>query len=167
MELRRAALAGAAAGWPSCGGCRSCGGGRRARARARRAAGVRRPASRRSSASGGSTGDGTSGTSGDAHHTPPPRDAVRAPGSGYVGVGTDRERISPARLTLPPSPVTAKVDPLSPFKRTSYLSWDDYFMSIAFLSARRSKDPNKQVGACIVGSDNVIVGIGYNGFPRG
>ena len=40
-------------------------------------------------------------------------------------------------------------------------------MSIAFLSARRSKDPNKQVGACIVGSDNVIVGIGYNGFPRG
>lgn len=40
-------------------------------------------------------------------------------------------------------------------------------MSVAFLSAQRSKDPNKQVGACIVSSDNVILGIGYNGFPRG
>lgn len=77
-----------------------------------------------------------------------------------------------------------------------YLSWDDYFMAIAFLSAQRSKDPNKQVdaalfsalhcltlhylassvpevverlqvGACIVGSDQIILGIGYNGFPRG
>lgn len=26
-----------------------------------------------------------------------------------------------------------------------YLSWDDYFMAIAFLSAERSKDPNRQV----------------------
>lgn len=40
-------------------------------------------------------------------------------------------------------------------------------MSVAFLSAQRSKDPNKQVGACIVDSSNVICGIGYNGFPRG
>lgn len=40
-------------------------------------------------------------------------------------------------------------------------------MAIAFLSAQRSKDPKKQVGACIVNSERVIVGIGYNGFPRG
>ena len=51
--------------------------------------------------------------------------------------------------------------------RTSTLSWDDYFMSIAFLSAMRSKDPSTQVGACIVNNENKIVGIGYNGFPRG
>ena len=53
------------------------------------------------------------------------------------------------------------------FKRKSYLSWDEYFMSIALLSAQRSKDPNTQVGACIVNDKNKIVGIGYNGFPTG
>lgn len=52
-------------------------------------------------------------------------------------------------------------------KRTNYLSWEDYFMSIALLSAQRSKDPSTQVGACIVNSDKKIVGIGYNGFPLG
>ena len=52
-------------------------------------------------------------------------------------------------------------------KREQVLSWDDYFMSISFLSAMRSKDPSTQVGACIVNEDNRIVGIGYNGFPRG
>ena len=52
-------------------------------------------------------------------------------------------------------------------KGTSYLSWDDYFLAVSFLSAKRSKDPNTQVGACIVNRDNRIVGIGYNGFPRG
>ena len=52
-------------------------------------------------------------------------------------------------------------------KRQDYISWDDYFMGIAFLSAKRSKDPNTQVGACIVSPDNKIVGIGYNGFPIG
>jgi deoxycytidylate deaminase len=40
-------------------------------------------------------------------------------------------------------------------------------MALAFLSAQRSKDPNKQVGACIVSQDHIILGIGYNGFPRG
>ena len=40
-------------------------------------------------------------------------------------------------------------------------------MSVAFLSAQRSKDPNKQVGAVIVGPERVICGVGYNGFPRG
>ena len=52
-------------------------------------------------------------------------------------------------------------------KREDYLSWDDYFMAVAFLSAQRSKDPSTQVGACIVNKDKRIVGIGYNGFPRG
>lgn len=52
-------------------------------------------------------------------------------------------------------------------KRQSYLSWDDYFIMVAFLSAQRSKDPNTQVGACIVNLKRRIVGIGYNGFPCG
>lgn len=52
-------------------------------------------------------------------------------------------------------------------KRANVISWDEYFMSIAFLSAMRSKDPSTQVGACIVSPDKRIVGIGYNGFPRG
>jgi len=52
-------------------------------------------------------------------------------------------------------------------KREDYLSWDDYFMAVAFLSAQRSKDPNTQVGACIVNKQKKIVGIGYNGFPWG
>ena len=51
--------------------------------------------------------------------------------------------------------------------RENYLSWDEYFMGIALLSAMRSKDPQTQVGACIVNEDNRIVGIGYNGFPHG
>lgn len=52
-------------------------------------------------------------------------------------------------------------------KRADYLCWDDYFMSVAFLSAQRSKDPNTQVGACIANQDKRIVGIGYNGMPCG
>jgi dCMP deaminase len=56
---------------------------------------------------------------------------------------------------------------LNSIPRENPLSWDDYFMSVAFLSAMRSKDPSTQVGACIVNDDNKIVGIGYNGFPRG
>ena len=52
-------------------------------------------------------------------------------------------------------------------KRTDYISWDEYFMGVAVLSAKRSKDPSTQVGACIVNSEKKIVGIGYNGFPVG
>ena len=52
-------------------------------------------------------------------------------------------------------------------KRKNYLSWDDYFMAVALLSAQRSKDPNTQVGACIVNAQKRIVGVGYNGFPTG
>ena len=36
-------------------------------------------------------------------------------------------------------------------KRTDFISWDDYFMGIALLSAERSKDPNSQVGIGTVG----------------
>ena len=46
------------------------------------------------------------------------------------------------------------------------ISWDEYFMGIALLSAMRSKDPNTKVGACIVDDDNKVVSIGYNGMPR-
>ena len=49
----------------------------------------------------------------------------------------------------------------------SHISWDEYFMGLALLSAKRSKDPNSKVGACIVNRDHKIVGIGYNGFPTG
>ena len=51
--------------------------------------------------------------------------------------------------------------------RKDYLSWDEYFMGIAKLSALRSKDPSTQVGACIVSSDNRILSMGYNGTPNG
>ena len=51
--------------------------------------------------------------------------------------------------------------------RENYISWDTYFMGVAVLSAMRSKDPNTQVGACIVNQNKKIVGIGYNGFPFG
>ena len=50
-------------------------------------------------------------------------------------------------------------------KREDYLSWDEYFMGIALLSAERSKDPNTQVGSCIVNDENKIVSVGYNGAP--
>lgn len=52
-------------------------------------------------------------------------------------------------------------------KRTNYISWDEYFMGVALLSAKRSKDPATQVGACIVNNKNKIVGAGYNGLPAG
>ena len=52
-------------------------------------------------------------------------------------------------------------------KRADYISWDEYFMGIAMLAARRSKDPNTQVGACIVSKDNIIISTGYNGMPKG
>ena len=52
-------------------------------------------------------------------------------------------------------------------KRQGYITWDDYFMGVALLAAERSKDPNTQVGACIVDNDNRILSTGYNGFPLG
>lgn len=52
-------------------------------------------------------------------------------------------------------------------KRKGYISWDEYFMGVALLAAERSKDPNTQVGACIVDDQNRILSTGYNGFPQG
>ncbi len=52
-------------------------------------------------------------------------------------------------------------------KREDYISWDEYFMAVAKLAGMRSKDPNSQVGSCIVSPDNKILSIGYNGFPQG
>lgn len=52
-------------------------------------------------------------------------------------------------------------------KRNDYISWDEYFMGVALLASKRSKDPNTQVGACIVDKNNVILSTGYNGFPYG
>ncbi|MGN0299133.1 MAG: deoxycytidylate deaminase [Lachnospiraceae bacterium] len=52
-------------------------------------------------------------------------------------------------------------------KRQDYISWDEYFMGVAMLSAMRSKDPSTQVGACIVSPTNKILSMGYNGFPLG
>jgi dCMP deaminase len=52
-------------------------------------------------------------------------------------------------------------------KRADHITWDEYFMGVALLSGRRSKDPNTQVGACIVNTQNKIVGAGYNGLPIG
>ncbi len=47
------------------------------------------------------------------------------------------------------------------------ISWDECFMRMAHLIAERSKDPSTQSGAVIVDQKNVIIGMGYNGFPRG
>ena len=52
-------------------------------------------------------------------------------------------------------------------KRKDYITWDEYFMGVALLAAQRSKDPNTQVGACIVDDNNRILSTGYNGFPHG
>jgi dCMP deaminase len=52
-------------------------------------------------------------------------------------------------------------------KRDGYITWEQYFMAVALLSAQRSKDPNTQVGACIVDGRRRIVGVGYSGFPTG
>jgi len=52
-------------------------------------------------------------------------------------------------------------------KREDYITWDEYFMGVAYLASMRSKDPGTQVGACIVSMENKILSIGYNGFPRG
>merc|ERR1711907_708713 len=73
---------------------------------------------------------------------------------------------SPA-LASSPAPQPIKPTTATKKRTEGVLSWDDYFMSVAHLSAMRSKDPSTQVGACIVNSQNRIVGIGYNGFPAG
>jgi len=61
----------------------------------------------------------------------------------------------------------AKIVPAISSKRSGSISWDEYFMGVAALSAMRSKDPHTQVGCCIVGAKNRIASVGYNGFPFG
>jgi dCMP deaminase len=51
--------------------------------------------------------------------------------------------------------------------RTNYISWDECFMRMSRTIAERSKDPSTQAGSVVVTQDNVVVGLGYNGFPRG
>ena len=51
--------------------------------------------------------------------------------------------------------------------RDEILTWDEYFMGLAHLSALRSKDPSTQVGAAIVDRNHRVVSVGYNGFPTG
>ena len=52
-------------------------------------------------------------------------------------------------------------------KNNDYISWDEFFMGVASLASRRSKDPNTKVGACIVSKNKVIISTGYNGMPNG
>lgn len=52
-------------------------------------------------------------------------------------------------------------------KNPHVITWDEYFMGLAHLSALRSKDPHTQVGAVIVDNDHRVVSIGYNGLPFG
>jgi len=69
-------------------------------------------------------------------------------------------------LLIPPINLQLNNQILMP-KRTDYITWDEYFMGVALLSGKRSKDPSTQVGACIVSPQNKIVGAGYNGLPIG
>ena len=68
---------------------------------------------------------------------------------------------------LAPPKIQADTARRTSSKREDYLTWDEYFMSVAHLSAMRSKDPATQVGCCIVDDNNRIMSVGYNGFPRG
>jgi dCMP deaminase len=52
-------------------------------------------------------------------------------------------------------------------KRKDYITWDEYFMGVAFLSSKRSKDPSTQVGACVASDKNKVLTMGYNGMPIG
>ena len=45
--------------------------------------------------------------------------------------------------------------------------WDERFLELAEHISTWSKDPSTKVGAVLVGPDKLIVGVGYNGFPRG
>ena len=90
---------------------------------------------------------------------------VICPGCGDERASSNAHHAHPRKMSL--HTPARKPDPFHRAGRSTYLSWDDYFMSVAFLSAQRSKDPNKQVGAVIVGPGKIICGVGYNGFPRG
>ncbi|GIY42891.1 deoxycytidylate deaminase [Caerostris darwini] len=77
----------------------------------------------------------------------------------------NEQAVSNLHSELPPLYLNSKPD--SVISNDSYLPWNDYFMSLCYLTAARSKDPNTKVGACIVDKENRIVSLGYNGMPRG
>jgi hypothetical protein len=56
-----------------------------------------------------------------------------------------KQKLVDPQEPLPSVNNSSRPDPYSAAPRSNFLSWDDYFMSIAFLSAQRSKDPSKQV----------------------
>ncbi len=85
----------------------------------------------------------------------------------YATASTGREQAKKKRKTESAKKLAAKIQPTPVHKRSGNISWDEYFMGVASLSAMRSKDPNTQVGCCIVGAKNRIASVGYNGFPFG
>ena len=82
-----------------------------------------------------------------------------------MSAGTASDEKTPQKTSL--STCNSEKNSPGDRKRTDYLEWAEYFMAVSFLSAMRSKDPATQVGACIVNEEKQIVGIGYNGMPRG
>jgi len=70
-------------------------------------------------------------------------------------------------LELKVMKILREIYPEKILAREEYINWDEYFMGVAILSSKRSKDPSTQVGACIVDENNKIVGVGYNGWPIG
>ncbi|XP_053399602.1 deoxycytidylate deaminase-like [Mercenaria mercenaria] len=76
--------------------------------------------------------------------------------------GSGRRNTSSAATKLPSCTGKSKNK-----KRSNYLNWEEYFMGIALITAQRSKDPNRQVGSCIVNAEKRIIGTGYNGMPNG
>ncbi|KAF7483232.1 deoxycytidylate deaminase [Marmota monax] len=106
------------------------------------------------------------------HAAAPPPLAISFPWARFGGVGGGEDEHRPAGQRSPHRsgwgrPCGFNMSEVSCKKRDDYLEWPEYFMAVAFLSAQRSKDPNSQVGACIVNTENKIVGIGYNGMPNG
>lgn len=47
------------------------------------------------------------------------------------------------------------------------MNWEEYALELATVAAKKSKDPWRQVGACLLRHDNTVAGIGFNGFPAG
>jgi dCMP deaminase len=47
------------------------------------------------------------------------------------------------------------------------MNWSEYALEVAFTVARKSKDPWRKVGACLLRADNTLAAVGYNGFPAG
>ncbi|XP_065159958.1 deoxycytidylate deaminase-like isoform X1 [Atheta coriaria] len=72
---------------------------------------------------------------------------------------------TPKKMKTETSDAILNSEPPVPGKREDYINWDDFFMGVAVLAAQRSKDPETQVGACVVNPEKQIVGVGYNTMP--